>query len=166
SAIKDDLILNIISRKVKQLPESERNLGLIANSLFRHILHVTQARLASSLPTAVMPFLTATLTCDLNCETCTMTRGALVGFGLSGVYPILLAIPMNGGLAARYESSPLPRRGNILNYWITVSTPVCRKMVFPILLQTVFAAYLESRLYRLLIKARQLFEPGLENSLI
>ncbi|MEJ1272808.1 transmembrane protein 126A [Cricetulus griseus] len=192
SAIKDDLISNIISRKVKQLPESERNLleygsayvglnagfsGLIANSLFRRILHVTQARLASSLPMAVMPFLTATLTYvnflsyplstgDLNCETCAMTRGALVGFGMGGVYPILLAIPMNGGLAARYESSPLPRRGNILNYWITVSKPVCRKMVFPILLQTVFAAYLGSRQYRLLIKALQLPEPGLENSLI
>ncbi|XP_005074167.2 transmembrane protein 126A [Mesocricetus auratus] len=191
-AIKEDLIFNIISRKIKQLPESDRSLfehgsayvglnagfsGLIANSLFRRILHVTQARLASSLPMAVMPFLTASLTYvnfvsyplstgDLNCETCAMTRGALVGFGMGGVYPILLAIPVNGGLAARYESSPLPQRGNILNYWITVSKPVCRKMVFPILFQTVFAAYLGSRQYRLLIKALQLPEPGLENSLI
>ena len=33
--------------------------GLIANSLFRRILHVTQARVAAGLPMAVIPFLTA-----------------------------------------------------------------------------------------------------------
>jgi len=33
--------------------------GLIANSLFRRILHVTQARIAAGLPMAVIPFLTA-----------------------------------------------------------------------------------------------------------
>ena len=38
---------------------------------------------------------------DLNCETCTTTRGALVGLVMGGLYPILLAIPVNGGLAAR-----------------------------------------------------------------
>ena len=32
--------------------------GLIANSLFRRILHVTQARIAAGLPMAVIPFLT------------------------------------------------------------------------------------------------------------
>ncbi|KAH0500198.1 Complex I assembly factor TMEM126B, mitochondrial [Microtus ochrogaster] len=86
--------------------------GLLANSLFRRILHVTQARLASGLPMALMPFMTASMTFtsfvslplssgDLNCETCAMTRGALVGFGMGGVYPILFALPVNGGLAAR-----------------------------------------------------------------
>nr|XP_034344044.1 transmembrane protein 126A isoform X1 [Arvicanthis niloticus] len=181
-------IFNIISRKIKQLPEPDRNVleygsayiglnaafgGLIANSLFRRTLNVTQARIASSLPMAVIPFLTANLsyhgfvslplsTGELNCETCTTLRGALVGFVLGGLYPILLAIPVNGGLAARYESSPLPQRGNIFNYWITVSKPVFRKMLFPTLLQTVFAAYLGSRQYKLLIKALQLPEPDLE----
>lgn len=33
--------------------------GLIANSHFRRILHVTQARIAAGLPMAVIPFLTA-----------------------------------------------------------------------------------------------------------
>lgn len=122
---------------------------------------------------AVIPFLTANLsyhsfvslplsTGNLNCEICTTTRGALVGFVLGGLYPILLAIPVNGGLAARYESSPLPQRGNIFNYWITISKPVFRKMLFPTLLQTAFAAYLGSRQYKLLIKALQLPEPDLE----
>ena len=105
--IKEDLISDIISRKIKQLPESERYLlehrsayielnaafsGLIANGLFRSSLPVTQA---SSLPMALMPFMTVSLsyasfvslplsTGDLNCETWAMTRDALVGFGMGG----------------------------------------------------------------------------------
>ncbi|XP_070313315.1 transmembrane protein 126A isoform X3 [Odocoileus virginianus] len=191
--IKENLI-DIIARKINQLPEAERNLlengsayvglnaalcGLIANSLFRRILHVTQARIAAGLPMAVIPFLTANvsykgfvslplnteLICflgDLHCETCTITRGGLVGLVFGGLYPVFLAIPVNGGLAARYNSALLPEKGNILNYWIRISKPVFRKMLFPILLQTGFAAYLGSRQYKLLIKALQLPEPGLE----
>lgn len=62
----------------------------------------------------------------------------------------------------RYQSAPLPEKGNILTYWIRVSKPVFRKMLFPLLLQTVVAAYLGSTQYKLLIKALQLPEPGLE----
>ena len=68
---------------------------------------------------------------------------------------------VNGGLT-RYNSALLPEKGNILNYWIRISKPVFRKMLFPILLQTGFAAYLGSRQYKLLIKALQLPEPDLE----
>ncbi|XP_032212962.1 transmembrane protein 126A [Mustela erminea] len=186
--VKENLIFNIITRKINQLPEAERNLlehgsayvglnaglcGLIANSLFRRVLNVTQARIAAGLPMSVIPFLTADLsyrgfvslpliTGDLNCETCTITRGGLVGLVLGGLYPIILAIPVNGGLAARYESAPLPEKGNILTYWTRVSKPIFRKMLFPILLQTMFAGYLGSQQYKLFIKALQLPEPGLE----
>lgn len=62
----------------------------------------------------------------------------------------------------RYASALLPEKGNILTYWIRISKPIFRKMLFPILLQTGFAAYLGSRQYKLLIKALQLPEPGLE----
>ncbi|XP_024591170.1 transmembrane protein 126A-like [Neophocaena asiaeorientalis asiaeorientalis] len=185
--VKKNLI-EIITRKINQLPEAERNLlengstyiglnaalcGLIANSLFRCILHVTQARVAAGLPMAVIPFLMAHVsykglvslplnTGDLHCETCTITRGGLVGLVFGGLYPVFLAIPVNGDLAARCSSALLPEKGNILNYWIRISKPVFRKMLFPILLQTGFAAYLGSRQYKLLIKALQLPEPDLE----
>ncbi len=39
---------------------------------------------------------------DLNCPTCTLIRGALVGVVGGGIYPILLALPVNAGLAARF----------------------------------------------------------------
>ncbi|XP_015332833.1 transmembrane protein 126A [Marmota marmota marmota] len=186
--IKEKSIFDIIARKIELLPEAERNLlehgstyiglnaalcGLIANSLFRRVLHVTKARIAASLPMAVLPFLTANAsfkgfvslplsTGDLNCETCTVTRGGLVGLVLGGLYPVFLAIPINGGLAARYQTALLPEKGNTLTYWIKISKPIFRKMLFPILLQTMFAAYLGSRQYKVLIKALQLPEPGLE----
>ncbi|XP_066105056.1 transmembrane protein 126A [Saccopteryx bilineata] len=186
--MKEKQIFDIITRKIHQLPEAERNLfehgstyvglnaalcGLIANSLFRRALNVTKARIAAGLPMAVIPFLTADVsyrgfvslplnTGNLNCETCTITRSGLVGLVFGGLYPIFLAIPVNGGLAARYTSALLPEKGNILTYWIRISKPVFNKMLFPILLQTAFTAYLGSRQYKLLIKALQLPEPVLE----
>ncbi|XP_037653907.1 transmembrane protein 126A-like [Choloepus didactylus] len=186
--IKENLTtLSIITRKINQLPEVEKNLfeygstyiglnaalcGLIVNSLFRCVLNVTQAHIVAGLPMVVIPFLTAHVsyrgfvslplsTGDLNCETCIVTWGGL-GLVFGGLYPIFLAIPVNGGLAARYVSAVLPEKGNILTYWIRISKPVFRKMLFPILLQTVFAAYLGSRQYKLFVKALQLPEPGLE----
>ncbi|KAM8814159.1 transmembrane protein 126A [Rhynchonycteris naso] len=187
-SVKEKQIFDIITRKIYQLPEAERNLfehgstyvglnaalcGLIANSLFRRVLNVTQARIAAGLPMAVIPFFTADIsykgfvslpltTGNLNCETCTITRSGLVGLVFGGLYPIFLAIPLNGGLAARYSSALLPEKGNILTYWIRISKPVFNKMLFPILLQTAFTAYLGSRQYKLLIKALQLPEPVLE----
>ncbi|XP_053418158.1 transmembrane protein 126A isoform X3 [Nycticebus coucang] len=177
-----------ITGKINQLPETERNLlehgsvyvglnaalcGLISNSLFRRMLNVTKARIAAGLPMAVLPFLTTDIayrsfvtlpltTGELNCETCTVTRSGLTGLVFGGLYPIFLAIPVNAGLVARYQSAVLPEKGNILTYWIRISKPIFRKMLFPILLQTLFTAYLGSRQYKLLIKSLQLPEPGLE----
>ncbi|KAH1186005.1 hypothetical protein KIL84_018754 [Mauremys mutica] len=66
---KKDSLLNMFAR----LPEADQKFfthgayflginggfcGLIANSLFRRILNVTEARIVSSLPMAVLPFLT------------------------------------------------------------------------------------------------------------
>lgn len=58
------------------------------------------------------------------------------------VCTVFLAIPVNGSLAARYASAVLPEKGNILTSRIRTK-PVFRK-IFPILLQTGFAAYLGS----------------------
>ncbi|XP_053564635.1 transmembrane protein 126A [Bombina bombina] len=179
-------ISKFLAERFESLPENDRKLfaygplylgingafaGLIGNSLFRRILNISQARLASSLPMAVLPFLTTVaaynavvteplLSGDLNCATCAVVRGGLVGSIVGGLYPILLALPVNGGLAFRYETAPLPQKGNILRFWTTVSKPVLRKMSFVFLLQAAFGGYLSSRLFSLYEKMLQPPAPG------
>ncbi|XP_042312902.1 transmembrane protein 126A [Sceloporus undulatus] len=90
--------------------------GLVANSLFRRILNITQARFAASLPMAVLPFITTAavyetsinqplMEGDLNCTTCALVRGGLIGASVGSLYPALLALPLNAGLATRYINS-------------------------------------------------------------
>ncbi|KAG8453075.1 hypothetical protein GDO86_004765 [Hymenochirus boettgeri] len=175
-------IVEFLSTKFNQLPETERKMftygsiylgingafaGLIANSMFRRILHVSQAWFASSLPMAVLPFLTTVaaynaavsnsiLSGDLNCATCAVVRGGLVGSLAGGLYPILLAIPVNGGLAARYKTAVLPEKGNILRFWSTISRPVFKKMSYVLIFQAIFGVYISSRHFAIYQKMLEL----------
>ncbi|XP_043830586.1 transmembrane protein 126A-like [Dromiciops gliroides] len=181
-------IHEIIARKVKQHPELDSNLlitgsayagqnagfsGLIVDSFFQNILNVTHAHIASALPMAVLPFSSTHITYksvislplstgDLSCEVCAVIRGGKVGLIIGGLYLAVLAMPINDTLAAKYSLAPLQEKGNLWTYWISVSQPVFRKMVFPIVLQTMFAAYLGTKQYEVLIKALELPEPGFQ----
>ncbi|XP_058644941.1 transmembrane protein 126A [Onychostoma macrolepis] len=172
------MIIEIMNKKFEKLPDIDKKLfsyghiylagnagfaGLIANSFFRRVLNVTQGRFTSSLPMAVLPFLTtaafytATVTNplmsgDLNCPTCTLIRGALVGVVGGGIYPILLALPVNAGLAARYNSAPMPEKGNMIRFWTNVSKPIVRKMYVVLLLQGLFGTYLSSKHFDIYLK--------------
>ncbi|XP_078514602.1 transmembrane protein 126A-like [Lissotriton helveticus] len=178
-------VMAFLIKKLEQLPEGDRKVfaygsvfiginssfaGLIGNSFFRRILNVTQARFTSSLPMAVLPFLTTVivyngavttplLSGDLNCATCAVVRGALAGSVVGGLYPIALALPINAGLAARYSSAPMPEKGNMLRFWMSVSKPVFKRMSYVFILQAVFGAYISSRHYSLYLKMLQLPEP-------
>ncbi|KAG8004088.1 hypothetical protein GBF38_008177 [Nibea albiflora] len=130
--------------------------GLISNSLYRRALNVTQAPIASSMPMAMLPFMTTfalynalvsnpLLAEELNCPSCAMLRGALVGVVGGAVYPILLALPVNLGLASKYNTAPMPEKGNMLRYFVDISRPILRKMRAVLLLQALFGTYLGSR---------------------
>ncbi|XP_068448199.1 transmembrane protein 126A [Clinocottus analis] len=130
--------------------------GLISNSLYRRALNVTQAPFASGLPMAVLPFLTTValyhgavsvplMSGDLNCPSCALIRGALVGVVGGGVYPILLALPVNIGLATRYSTAPMPEKGNVFRFWVDLSRPILKKMRAVLVLQIFFGTYLASR---------------------
>uniref|UniRef100_A0A8C8VKH7 Transmembrane protein 126A n=1 Tax=Pelusios castaneus TaxID=367368 RepID=A0A8C8VKH7_9SAUR len=176
--------MKYLLKKFEQLPESDKKLfahgpyiiavnggicGLIANSFFRRILNITEARITSSLPMAFLPFLTTAavyhaavtdpiLSGHLTCATCATVRGALTGAVLGGLYPIIMAIAVNGGLATRYNSAPLPGKENLLRFWIKVSQPVFRKMMFPILLQAATATYLSAKQHAIFMKMLRLPE--------
>lgn len=146
--------------------------GLISNSLYRRALNVKQARVSSMLPMAVLPFLTTCalynaavsnplLSGDLNCPTCCVIRGALVGVVGGGLYPILLALPLNIGLASRYHTAPLPEKGTLLRFSVDVSRPVLRRMRAVMLLQAFFGTYLGTKHFDIYSKlARLTFGPG------
>lgn len=141
--------------------------GLIANSLYRRSLNITQAAVTSSLPMAVLPFLTTfalysatvsnpLLSCDLNCPSCALIRGALVGVVGGGVYPILLALPVNIGLAARYGTAPMPEKGNVFRHCVELTRPIFRKMRAVMVLQAFFGTYLSSKNFETYTKLAQI----------
>ncbi|CAG5991327.1 transmembrane protein 126A [Menidia menidia] len=170
-ALSRAVIADMLTKNFEKLPDIDQKLflygpfylggnaglaGLISNSFYRRTLNVRAARFASNLPMAVLPFLTTCalynatvskplLSGELNCPTCSLIRGALVGVVGGGLYPILLALPLNIGLASRYASAPLPENGNLLRYCVDISRPVFNKMRAVILLQAFFGTYLGSR---------------------
>ncbi|XP_078077968.1 transmembrane protein 126A [Mustelus asterias] len=171
-------VMEMLLERFQRLPELDRKFfaygpiylginsafaGLIANSFFRRILNIAQARYTSSLPMAVLPFLSTIagynaavskplLSGDLNCPTCALVRGGLVASVGGGLYPVLLALPINAGLATRYNTAPMPQKGNIIRFWISVSQPVMKKLSFVFILQALFGVYLSSKHYAIYVK--------------
>lgn len=172
STISQAMIYEMLTKNFDKLPSDDQNIfkygsmylagnaglaGLVANSLFRRILNVREARITSSMPMAFLPFLatsalfdvmisTPLLSGNLDCPSCAMTRGALIGLLGGGLYPIALALPINLGLAARYSSAPLPEMGSVLlRYCRDICRPVLKKMGAALLLQAFFGAYLGNR---------------------
>ncbi|XP_039976753.1 transmembrane protein 126A [Xiphias gladius] len=182
NALTRAVIAEMLAKNFERLPDTEQKLfvygpmylggnaglaGLISNSLYRRALNVTQAPITSSLPMAVLPFMTTValynavlssplLSGDLNCPSCALIRGALVGLTGAGVYPILLALPVNIGLASRYSTAPMPEKGNVLRYWVDLSRPILRRMRAVLVLQAFFGTYLSSRHFESYTKLAQI----------
>ncbi|XP_070819489.1 transmembrane protein 126A [Chaetodon trifascialis] len=176
------VIADMLMKNFERLPDVDQKLfvygpaylggnaglaGLISNSLYRRALNVTQGAITSSLPMAVVPFLTtyflynATVSTplmygDLNCPSCALMRGALVGVIGGGVYPVLLALPVNMALAARYNSAPTPEKGTVLRYWLDLSRPILNKLRAVLLLQAMFGGYLGGRHFESFTKLAQI----------
>lgn len=175
-------VMEMLIERFERLPELDRTFfaygpfylginsafaGLIANSFFRRVLNIAQARFTSNLPMAVLPFLSTVagynavvskplLSGDLNCPTCALVRGGLVASLGGGLYPIVLALPINAGLATRYNTSPMPEKGNIIRFWVAVCQPIMKKLSFVLILQAAFGVYLSSKHYAIYQKMLEL----------
>lgn len=137
--------------------------GLLANSFFRRLLNITEARVLSTLPMVVIPFASTLVTYEvfikeplmqgqLNCSTCALIRGGLTGVIFGCLHPALIALPLNASLASRYETTPMPSKENMLKYFKGISFSVLKKMRLPLLLQCAFGAYLASNHHGIYIK--------------
>uniref|UniRef100_A0A8V5FMX5 Uncharacterized protein n=1 Tax=Melopsittacus undulatus TaxID=13146 RepID=A0A8V5FMX5_MELUD len=140
--------------------------GLAGNNFFRKILHIRRAAIITAVPMAVLPFISTAavyeafvrqplFSGELNCEVCAVVRGGLVGAVVGGLYPIFLAIPLNGSLAARYSSSPLPGKENLLRFWLSIAQPVFRKMSWGVLVQVLTGLYLATKHHGIYVKILQ-----------
>ncbi|XP_032075768.1 transmembrane protein 126A [Thamnophis elegans] len=146
-------------------------IALISNNSFRKLLNITQARYSTVAAMSLLPLLTTTvayeaavkqslMTGNLNCEICAMVRGGLVGAVVGFFYPVILALPLNGLLATRYYTAPLPNKENAVRFWVMLSKPVFKKMRFAAFLQVAFGAYLGSRHYDIYLKMIRMPQPG------
>ncbi|NXH18692.1 T126A protein, partial [Bucco capensis] len=173
--------MEVIQKMLNELPKADQNLcyhgpyflaansglcGLVANNFFRNILHVRRAAIISAVPMAVIPFLSTAavyevfvrgplFSGDLNCEVCAVVRGGLTGAVVGALYPVLMAIPINASLAARYSSSPLPGKENLLRFWLTTSQPVFRKMTWAVVIQALTGLYLATKQHGIYVKILQ-----------
>ncbi|NXP14609.1 T126A protein, partial [Thinocorus orbignyianus] len=173
--------MEVIQKIFSELPKADQNLcnhgpyflaansslcGLAANNFFRNILHVRKAAFISALPMTVIPFLSTAVVYEvfvreplfsgeLNCEVCAVVRGGLIGAVMGGFYPVFLALPVNASLAARYSSSPLPSKENLLRYWLTTAQPVFRKMSLGVLIQLLTGLYLATKQHGIYLKVLQ-----------
>nr|XP_046261837.1 transmembrane protein 126A [Scatophagus argus] len=176
------MIFEMFEKNFQRLPSTEQKLfiqgpmylagiasiaGVISNNMYRRALNVTQASIASSLPMAVVPFVAtfglynAAVTNplmhgDLECPTCATIRGAVTGVIGGGLYPILLALPMNAALASRYQTAPMPEKGNVLRTFVDLSRPILRKMSALVFLQAILGTYLSSKNFESYIKVVQM----------
>ncbi|XP_060935646.1 transmembrane protein 126A [Limanda limanda] len=183
------MVAEMLAKNFERLPDSDKKLflygplylggngalaGLVSNSLYRRALNVAKAPVTSGLPMAVLPFMTTValynaavssplLAGDLNCPSCALIRGALVGLVGAGLYPILLALPVNFGLATRYNTALMPEKGNVFRYWVDLSRPILRRMRPVLVLQVFFGTYLGSRHFETYTKLAQItFGSGAE----
>ncbi|KGL90213.1 Transmembrane protein 126A, partial [Charadrius vociferus] len=170
--------MEVMQKTLNELPKADQNLcnhgsyflaansslcGLAANNFFRNILHVRKASLVSALPMAVIPFLSTAaiyevfvreplFSGELNCEVCAVIRGGLIGAVVGGFYPVILALPVNASLAARYSSSPLPGKENLLRFWLTTAQPIFRKMSLGVVIQALTGLYLATKHHGIYVK--------------
>ncbi|XP_033928811.1 transmembrane protein 126A [Melopsittacus undulatus] len=173
--------MELIQKIFNELPKADQNLcnhgsyflaanaslcGLAGNNFFRKILHIRRAAIITAVPMAVLPFISTAavyeafvrqplFSGELNCEVCAVVRGGLVGAVVGGLYPIFLAIPLNGSLAARYSSSPLPGKENLLRFWLSIAQPVFRKMSWGVLVQVLTGLYLATKHHGIYVKILQ-----------
>ncbi|NXP47356.1 T126A protein, partial [Heliornis fulica] len=173
--------METVHKIFNELPKADQNLcnhgsyflaansslcGLAANNFFRKMLHIRKASIVSALPMAVIPFISTVgvyevfvhgplFAGDINCEVCAVVRGGLIGAVVGGLYPVCLALPVNASLAARYSSSPLPGKENLLRFWFTAAQPIIRKMSFGVLIQALTGLYLATKHHGIYVKILQ-----------
>lgn len=65
-------------------------------------------------------------------------------------------------LSCRYNSAPMPEKGNMIRFWTNVSKPIVKKMYVVLLLQGLFGTYLSSKQFDIYLKMLKINDYGRE----
>nr|KAF6468255.1 transmembrane protein 126B [Rousettus aegyptiacus] len=121
---------------------------MLANFIFRHCFKVKHDALKTYASLTTLPFLStvvaykllvtdALYSGNISQENCVL-RSSLIGIVCGVLYPSGLAFSKNGRLAVKYHTVPLPPKGRVLLYWMTLCQTEIKAMLIPLLFQTVF----------------------------
>lgn len=58
----------------------------------------------------------------------------------------------------RYNTAPMPEKGNVMRFWMNVSRPIARKMGFVFVLQGFFGTFLASKHFDIYLKLLKLVD--------
>ncbi|XP_060032753.1 complex I assembly factor TMEM126B, mitochondrial [Erinaceus europaeus] len=122
--------------------------GILANIILRSSFKVQHESLKTYASVTALPFLSTIMTYELfvtnalhsgniSLENCVL-RSSLVSMVCGVLYPAALAFSKNGRLAVKYHTVPLPPRGRVILYWVSLCQAQIKVMTFPLVFQTFF----------------------------
>ncbi|XP_024428523.2 complex I assembly factor TMEM126B, mitochondrial isoform X1 [Desmodus rotundus] len=163
--LRTSMVIEMIEKKIEYL-RTEKTLniyrtmvigttasfsGLLANFIFRHCFRVNHGALRTYASLTTLPFLStivaykllvtdALKSGNISQENCAL-RSSLVSIACGVLYPTALAFSKNGRLAVKYHTVPLPPKGRVLLYWVTLCQTEVKAMLIPLVFQAAFGIY-------------------------
>ncbi|XP_006825391.1 transmembrane protein 126A-like [Saccoglossus kowalevskii] len=148
--------------------------GLVAMSFYRRMMRVTTGVVVSTLPMAVVPFITTAamwhtfvnipiLLGKIDCPVCVQIRGATLNLAVGAIYPTLLAAPLVASVAIRSKTMEPPHKKGLLGMWkwyTKMNKHMKVRFLTIAFYQTVLGGYVSTKAYKAYKNMGSFFEPA------
>ncbi|XP_070537909.1 transmembrane protein 126A-like isoform X2 [Ptychodera flava] len=147
--------------------------GLVSLSFYRRMMKVRAGFLLTSIPMAVVPFMTTAMTWhsflnipllmgQINCGVCTQIRGTLLNVVVGAIYPTALAIPLVTSLAIKHKTVEIPKKQGLvglLKFYTRMNKHMQTRFMTICLYQAVLGYYIATKEFQVYKKMNSYFEP-------